>query len=79
MVRLISDNHTFVSRFDFVSFDVVDINEGYTMMPHSLNKEETLEITYLDDINKVTLKQYISTFADSDVLVFQNKVINSFT
>ena len=77
MVRLISDNHTFVSRFDFVSFDIVDINEGYTAFPHSLNKSQTLEISYLDDINKVTLKQYISTFDDSDVLVFQTKVINT--
>lgn len=77
MVRIVSDKNTFVSRFDFVSFEIVDINEGYTMMPHSLNKSETLEITYLDDINKITLKQYISTFADSDVLVFQTKVVNT--
>lgn len=77
MVRIITDNHTFVSRFNFVSFNIVDINEGYTQIPHSLNKSQTLEITYLDDINKITLKQYISTFDDSNVLTFQTKVINT--
>ena len=76
MVRISNEDSTFVSRFEFESFNIVDINKPYNEFPHSLNKSETLEITYKDDINDVLLKQYVSIFDDSDVISIQNKVIN---
>ena len=76
MVRIMNEDSTFVSRFEFVSFNIVDINKPYNEYPHSLNKHETLEITYQDAINDVLLKQYVSVFSDSDVLATETKVIN---
>ena len=76
MVRITNENSTFVSRFEFVGFNIVDINQPYNALPHTLNKSETLEITYEDVLNKVILKQYISVFEDSDVLSATVKVIN---
>ena len=77
MVRIVSDKHAFVSRFEFQEFNIVDINRPYDEMPHALDKKETLEITYKDAINDIILKQYISTFENSDVLCFSTKVINT--
>ena len=77
MVRITNEDSTFVSRFEFVSFDIVDINQPYNAYPHSLNKAETLLITYQDAINDVMLKHYISIFSDSDVISSQTQVINN--
>ena len=76
MVRIINEDSTFISRFEFERFNIVDINEPYNEFPHTLNKLETLEITYKDKINDVILKQYISIFKDSDVLCSKCKLEN---
>ena len=76
MVRIINQDTTFVSRFEFVDFKIVDINKPFNNFPHSLNKKETLQITYKDVINNVILKQYISIFEDSDVISASTEVIN---
>ncbi len=68
MVRIISEDTTFVSRFQFVNFEIVDINEPFNETPHTLNKLETLKITYKDIINDIILNQYISIFENSDVI-----------
>ena len=77
MVRIINEDSTFVSRFKFVDFQIVDVNKPFNEFPHTLNKEETLEITYIDEITNVTLKQYISVFKNSDVLSSYLKVENT--
>ena len=56
MVRIVNEDTTFVSRFEFVDFSIVDINKPFNEFPHSLNKKETLQITYKDVINNVILK-----------------------
>ena len=76
MVRIVNEDTTFVSRFEFVDFSIVDINKPFNEFPHSLNKKETLQITYKDIINNVILKQYISIFEDSDVISASTKIIN---
>lgn len=68
MVRIISEDTTFVSRFQFVNFEIVDINEPFNETPHTLNKLQTLKITYKDIINNIILNQYISIFENSDVI-----------
>ena len=68
MVRIINEDTTFVSRFQFFKFEVVDINEPFNEKPHSLNKLQTLKITYKDIINNIILNQYISIFENSDVI-----------
>ena len=68
MVRITNEDSTFVSRFEFVDFKIVDINKPFNEFPHSLNKSQTLQITYKDVISGVTLKQYLSVFEDSDVM-----------
>lgn len=76
MVRIVNSDTTFVSRFEFVDFKIVDINKPFNEFPHSLNKKETLQITYRDVINNVILKQYVSIFEDSDVIATSTEVIN---
>lgn len=77
MVRIINHDSTFVSRFEFIDFKIVDINRVFNDFPHSLNKKQTLQITYKDVITNIILKQYISIFENSDVLVSQCVVENS--
>ena len=44
MVRITNEDSTFVSRFEFVNFKIVDINLPYNNFPHSLNKTEISSI-----------------------------------
>lgn len=47
----------------------------FDKMPQA-NKKETLEISLMDQINKVEVKLYYSVFEDSDLLVKNSKIIN---
>ena len=76
-VKIVNEDSTFVSRFEFVEFKIVDINKPFNEFPHSLNKHQTLEITYKDVIKNILLKQYISVFDDSDVICCSSKIINT--
>ncbi len=77
MVRITSEDSTFVSRFEFVDFKIVDINKPFNDFPHSLNKTQTLQLTYKDAIKGITLKQFISVFEDSDVMSCQLCIENT--
>ena len=76
MVHVVNADTTFVSRFEFVDFKIVDINKPFNEFPHSLNKKETLQITYKDVICNVIIKQYVSVFDDSDVIATSIEVIS---
>ena len=77
MVRVVSDKNVFLTRFECLGFEVVDINTPYTNTPHALDKDETLKITYKDVVNNLTLYQYISTYKNSDALTFSCELVNS--
>ena len=68
------ENEENIKNFTILLNKLIYSNPAYVFFDQ--DKKETLEITYQDAINDITLKQYISTFVDSDVLCFQTKVIN---
>ncbi len=71
----VSKNNIFSNRFMFDSVKMVD---GFTSpLPTARNKGETVCLTYIDEISKVTLNQYYTVFEDSDVIATHTEVVNT--
>ena len=76
MIRVTSNKGVFLTRFICRGFSICDINTPYSNFPHSMDKLQTLKITYQDIVNNLELNQYISIFDNSDVISFSNELIN---
>ncbi len=77
-VALIVDNAdgTNVNRFEFVSATVVKGGVEFDDMPYARKGDETLVLTLKDEVTALTLQQFYTTFADSDVIACCQKLIN---
>ncbi len=71
----VTKNGIFTNRFACVACEKVDGFES--PLSTARNKGETVCLTYVDKISGVTLKQYFTTFADSDVIATHSEVINT--
>lgn len=75
LVLLSKKDGTFVSRFNLVDISFADVVSS--PLPLARNKENTIVFTYVDEISNATLKQYFSTFNDSDVISTHIEIKNT--
>jgi alpha-galactosidase len=71
----VEKNGVFSNRFQYDSAKMVD---GFTSpFPTARKKSQTVCLTYIDAISKVTLNQYYTVFDDSDVIATHTEVVNT--
>lgn len=74
-VKVLNDEFSEIGRFDLDGYEV--IKPYYAVgLPYARDKEETLVVTYQNADKTLQIKQYFSTFKDSDVIACSAELIN---